>query len=84
MKTTLILTAVLIGGIALPAAVFAGPTENITGCATVAVEGANYTTTVVPGCLKSTENKDGSTFILAGLGAVIEDMAEDEADKKAK
>ena len=79
MKTILTLTAAFIGGIALPVAVFAGPTETITGCATVAVEGTNYTVRSDVTCALS-ENKDGSTFILAGLAAVIEDMADEEEE----
>jgi hypothetical protein len=50
MKTILTLTAALIGGVALPALAFAGTTEAVTGCATEAVEGSNYTTFVDPTC----------------------------------
>jgi hypothetical protein len=80
MKTTLILTAALIGGIALPAAVFAGPTENITGCATEAVEGSNYTTTVEPGCLQSTGGTSSDGFLLAALSIWADQRAEAAAE----
>lgn len=37
-------------------AAFAGPTENITGCATKPVEGGNYTNFVDPNCYKAKDS----------------------------
>lgn len=61
----------------------AGPTENITGCETKPVEGSNYTTTVVPGCLKSTGGTSSDGFLLAALSiwAGLSAEAAAEADK---
>jgi len=79
MKKILLLTAALIGGIALPTLLMAGPTENITGCATAPAEGSNFTVRVDPTCaLAETGGSGGDAFILAGLAAVIEDLAEEE------
>ena len=53
---SLLLTAALV---ALAAPAFAGATENITGCETVAVEGTNYTVRVDTACALSTDQPDG-------------------------
>lgn len=79
MKLTLILTAALIGGVALPAAVFAGPTENITGCATAPVEGANYTVRVDPACALSSDESDGDGLLIAvAAEAFLDALTPDE------
>jgi len=63
MKTLLTLTAAIIGGVALPALVMAGPTETITGCATVPVEGTNYTVRVDPTCALATETTSNGFYV---------------------
>ncbi len=60
MKTTLTLTAFLLSA----TAALAGPTENITGCATAPVEGANYTVRADVTCALSTDQNDGSGLLL--------------------
>lgn len=82
MKTLLTLTAALIGGIALPTLLLAGPTENITGCATAAVEGANYTVRVDPTCALAV-NKDGDPILMLVASAAFADALtpdEEEAE----
>lgn len=80
MKTLLTLTAALIGGILLPAAVMAGPTETITGCATAPVEGANYTVRVDPTCALSTDESDGSSDLLRAAFAALDGLTPDEKE----
>jgi hypothetical protein len=80
MKSLLNLSAALIVSLVIPVAAFAGPTENITGCATEAVEGSNYTTTVEPGCLKSTGGTSSDGFLLAALSIWADQRAEDAAE----
>lgn len=63
MKKILLLTAAIIGGIALPTLLMAGPTENITGCATAPVEGANYTVRVDPTCALATETTSNGFYL---------------------
>jgi len=58
MKTTII--ALLM----TTAPAFAGPTENITGCATVAVDNTNYTVKADPNCVIAV-NKGGDDFLMA-------------------
>lgn len=80
MKTLLTLTAAIIGGIALPTLLMAGPTETITGCATVAVEGSNYTTFVDPTCYSAPEAGKGlDPRLIAALFDAIEDDEEEPA-----
>jgi hypothetical protein len=66
MKTTII--ALLM----TTAPVFAGPTENITGCATMAVEGSNYTVRVDANCALATNkaNGDADSLMLEALAVV--------------
>ena len=84
MKKFLILTAAIIGGVALPALVMAGPTETITGCATVPVEGSNYTVRVNPHCALSTDESDGSGLLTAfAAAALIDALTPDEEEEEA-
>jgi hypothetical protein len=76
---TLLFTTGLIAATLAAAPVLAGPTENITGCETAAVDGSNYTTTVVPGCLKVPE---GSGFDGVLLAALIEAITPDEEEEE--
>lgn len=48
-------------------AAFAGPTENITGCATVPVDGANYTVRADVTCALPTGNTGASDIVLEVL-----------------
>ena len=55
-------------------AAVAGPTENITGCATLPVAGANYTVRADVTCALSSDESDGSGIILAvAFGAFTPD-----------
>lgn len=56
-------------------AAFAGPTENITGCATKPVEGGNYTNFVDPNCYKA---KDSTGIDPVFLDFVAGNLAEGE------
>lgn len=68
------------GFIAAAFPALAGPTENITGCATAAVEGSNYTVRVDPTCALA-ENKDGDTTLtLIAAAAFLDAIAPDEAE----
>ncbi len=83
MKKLLLAASFIAGFIASNLAVtaaFAGPTENITGCETKPVEGSNYTTTVVPGCLKSTGGTSSDGFLLAALSIWAGQIAEEAAE----
>lgn len=59
---TLLATVALIAA-TLPA--LAGPTENITGCATAPAEGSNFTVRLDPTCALSTDKNDGSGLFKA-------------------
>lgn len=52
-------------------AAFAGPTENITGCATVPVAGSNYTVRADVTCALSNDENDGSGLLIAVAAAII-------------
>jgi hypothetical protein len=81
MKTFLTLTAAIIGGILMPALVMAGPTETITGCATVPVEGSNYTVRADVTCALSTDESDGSGLLTAfAAAALIDALTPDEEE----
>lgn len=67
MKTLLTLTALLLSA----SAAVAGTTEAITGCATVAVDGSNYTTFADPTC--PAQAKDGGdNWAFAGVEIVLD------------
>jgi hypothetical protein len=57
MKKLLLLTAAIIGGVALPTLLMAGTTESITGCETAPAQGSNFTVFVDPTC--PAQAKDG-------------------------
>lgn len=74
---TLTLTALLLSA----TAVLAGPTENITGCATVPVEGANYTVRADVTCALSDDQPDGPNIIKATAArALVELLTPDEEE----
>ena len=84
MKTLLTLTAAIIGGILMPALVMAGPTETITGCATVPVEGTNYTVRADVTCALSTDESDGDGILIAvAADAFIDALSPDEEEEEA-
>ena len=74
MKLTI--TALLLSA----TAALSGPTENITGCATVAAEGSNYTTFADPTCYAAPDGGGADGFILAALIALIPDEEEDASE----
>lgn len=75
MKKLLLTT----GFIAAAFPALAGTTEAITGCATVAVEGSNYTVRSDVTCALSTDENDGdSIFQATALAAFIEMVTPDE------
>lgn len=75
MKLILTLTAALIGGIALPGLLMAGPTENITGCATVADPATNFTTFADPTCYAAPEGGSGvDGLFLVVISKLLEDQ----------
>ena len=51
-------------------AAFAGSTEAVTGCATVAVQGANYTTFSDPTCYAAKESSGNDALIVAVVNAM--------------
>jgi hypothetical protein len=85
MKLILTLTAALIGGIALPATVFAGTTEAITGCATAPAEGSNFTVRVDPTCaLGSNEGSGADGLLLAAVDAALDAVLPEEEEPAAE
>ena len=80
MKTLLTLTAAIVGGILLPAMTFAGTTEKITGCATVADPATNFTTFADPTCYQAPE---GGSGIDAAFAALLIDLATPDEDEPA-
>ena len=57
-------------------AAVAGPTENITGCATVPVDGANYTVRADVTCALSTDKPDGASILGVVFAAFAAQAAE--------
>lgn len=83
MKLILTLTAALIGGVALPALTFAGTTEDITGCATVADPATNFTTFADPTCYRAPE-PSGSASLVAVAAFAFEAVLPDEEEPAAE
>ena len=62
-------------------AAFAGPTENITGCATAQADNSNFTVRIDPTCSLSSDQSDGSPILAqyaAALWVTINTPDEDE------
>ena len=83
MKLTITLIAAFIGGIALPTLVMAGPTENITGCATAQADNSNFTVRVDPTCDLGSNEGSGlnslfASTAVAALGSLLDDEEGDE------
>jgi hypothetical protein len=82
MKTFLALLSAFIGGIALPTLLMAGPTENITGCATAPATNSNFTVRLDPNCPLSADESDGSGLLVAvAAAAFIDAMTPDDEDE---
>lgn len=72
MKNFLFATAAALALFAAPA--FAGSTENITGCATVPVQGSNFTVRLDPNCALSNDKGDGNNLLGAAGVQVVYDL----------
>jgi hypothetical protein len=73
MKKLLLVTAAIIGGVALPTLLLAGTTESITGCETAPAQGSNFTVFVDPTC--PAQAKDGGD-ITSLVNEVFADLAD--------
>jgi hypothetical protein len=56
---------------------FAGPTENITGCATAQADNSNFTVFVDPTCYKAPETSGGGNIFDVVGGLAIGSLTED-------
>jgi hypothetical protein len=77
MKKTLLTTAAFLA-MALPA--LSGPTENITGCATVPVPGANYTNFADPTCYSAPEESGMDPIFVEVVRSISPDPDDEEGD----
>lgn len=80
MKTSLLTAIAMLLAFAFPA--LAGPTENITGCATAPATNSNFTVRLDPTCPLSADESDGSGLLVAvAAAAFIDAMTPDDEDE---